>query len=131
MVNNFELFSDAKATARLGDRNKEERLKAAAEAYQSEPDSVESALSYADALFDAHRLDEAMEVLVHAEKLTADSPDVLYNLAFLFNLQGEDEKARECFRRVVQLADSRPLAKSAEYELWRMGEEMDAKWMKH
>ena len=130
MIKNFELFSDAKATARSGGRNKEERLKAAAAAYESQPDSVECALGYADALFDADRLDETMEVLMQAEKLAADDPDVLYNLAFLFNVQGEREKACDYFRRVIKLSDGHSLAKSAEYELWSMGEETDAKWLK-
>lgn len=130
MVNNFELFSDAKATAKLSGRNKEERLKATKDAFEAQPESVECVMSYADALFDSHHLEEALEMLHHAEKLAKDSPEVLYNLAFLLNLQGETEKACKYFRRVIKLSDGKSLAKSAEYELWRMGEKMDAKWMK-
>jgi len=130
LVNNFELFSDAKATARLSKRNKEERLKTTREAFEAQPDSLDCAISYADALFDSHHLDEALEVLMHAEKLAKDSPEVLYNLAFLLNLQGETEKAGKYFRRVIKLSKGQSLAKSAEYELWRMGEKMEAKWMK-
>ena len=130
MVNNIELFSDAKASAAMSPRAREDRLKRAKERYDSDTGSLEAMLAYADALFDNHRFAEVEDVLRLANTADDDNTDVAYNLAFVYALNGKQEKAKELYRRVVELCPNTSLAKSAEYELWKMGEHIEARWLR-
>ncbi len=130
MVNNVELFSDAKASMALSPRAREERLKRAKEKYDADTSSLEAMLAYAEALFDNHRFAEAEDMLRMAVETDPSNADVLYNLAFVFALNGKEEKAKEAYHQVIQLSPGTSLAKSAEYELWKMGEHIEARWLR-
>jgi Flp pilus assembly protein TadD len=130
LVNNVELFSDAKASTAMSPRAREDRLKRAKERYDAETSSLEAMIAYADALFDNHRFAEAEDVLRMATTADDSNTDILYNLAFVYALNGKEDKARESYRRVVVLKPDTALAKSAEYELWKMGEQIDARWLR-
>ena len=129
MVNNVELFSDAKASKALAPRSREEGMKKAKAAYEANPDSIEVIVAYAEALFNGHQFEESEKLLERACEL-CESADITYNLAFVSAVLGKEEKARESYHRVITMAPGTSLAKSAEYELWKMGEQVNAKWLR-
>lgn len=129
MVNNIELFSDAKASKALAPRSREESIKKAKAAYEENSDSIEALTAYAEALFNSHQFEETEKLLVRACEL-CESPDITYNLAFVYAVLGKEDKAKDAYRKVITMSAGTALAKSAEYELWKMGEQVDAKWLK-
>ncbi len=129
MVNNVELFSDAKASKALAPRSREEGMKRAKAAYEANPDSIEAITAYAEALFNSHQFEESEKLLSRACELSP-SPDITYNLAFVYAVLGKEDKAKEIYRKVISMVPGTSLSKSAEYELWKMGEQVDAKWLK-
>lgn len=129
MVNNVELFSDAKASKALAPRSREEGIKKAKAAYEENPDSIELIIAYAEALFNGHQFEESEKLLVRACEL-CESADITYNLAFVYAVLGREDKAKEIYHKVIVMAPGTSLAKSAEYELWKMGEQVNAKWLK-
>jgi tetratricopeptide (TPR) repeat protein len=129
LVNNVELFSDAKASKALAPRAREDNLKKSKAKSDENPASVEAIAAYAEALFNNHQFAESEELLESASKI-AETPDILYNLAFVCSVNSKEARAKELYRRVISLAPATSLAKSAEYELWKMGEIVDAKWLK-
>ncbi|OGK09416.1 MAG: hypothetical protein A2Y63_06535 [Candidatus Riflebacteria bacterium RBG_13_59_9] len=128
MVNNVELFSDAKASKALAPRTREELLKRAKVNYEEQPGDLKAVIAYADALFNSHLFEETEKILQEACTIQED-PDILYNLAFVSWINGKEDSAKEFYRKVVKESRGTPLAKSAEYELWKMGEHIKAKWL--
>ena len=129
MVNNVELFSDAKASKALAPRAREDSMKRAKTNYDENPTSLDAISLYADVLFNNHQFEETEKLLEQACSL-GDNLDIIYNLAFVCCINGKEDKAKELYRRVISLAPGTALAKSAEYELWKMGEKVEAKWLR-
>ena len=129
MVNNVELFSDAKASTVLAPRTREELLRRAKAKYDENHDDFIAVAGYADALFNSHQFAEAEKVLTEACALQ-ETPDLLFNLAFVTCVNGKEEEAKELYRQVISLSRGTPLSKSAEYELWKMGEKIEARWLR-
>ncbi|MCD6283103.1 hypothetical protein J7J84_05810 [bacterium] len=129
MVNNVELFSDAKASTVLAPRTRGELLRRAKAKYDENHDDFEAIVNYADALFNSHRFEEAEKILAEACALK-ETPDLLFNLGFVTCINGKEEEAKKLYRRVIDLSSGTHLAKSAEYELWKMGEKIEARWLK-
>ena len=129
MVNNVELFSDAKASKALAPRAREDNLKKAKARYDENPASIDAIAAYAEALFNNHEFEESEKLLEQACSL-GESLDIIYNLAFVCCVNGKEDKAKDLYRRVIILAPNTALAKSAEYELWKMGEKVEARWLR-
>jgi len=129
LVNNVELFSDAKASTVLAPRTREELLRRAKAKYDENHGDFSAIVAYADALFNSHQFADAEEVLTEACTLK-ETPDLLFNLAFVTCVNGKEEEAKELYRQVVVLSKGTPISKSAEYELWKMGEKIEARWLK-
>ena len=129
MVNNVELFSDAKASTVLAPRTREELLRRAKAKYDENHEDFGAIVAYADALFNSHQFADAEKVLTDACTLK-ETPDLLFNLAFVTCVNGKEEEAKELYRQVVVLSKGTPISKSAEYELWKMGEKIEARWLK-
>jgi tetratricopeptide (TPR) repeat protein len=129
LVNNVELFSDAKASKALAPRAREDSLKKAKAGYDENPTSLDAISIYADALFNNHKFEETEKLLEQACSL-GDNLDIIYNLAFVCSVNGKEDRAKDLYRKVIALAPGTALAKSAEYELWKMGEKVEAKWLR-
>lgn len=129
MVNNVELFSDAKASTVLAPRTRGELLRRAKAKYDENHDDFNAVAAYADALFNSHQFVDAEKTLIKACTLR-ETPDLLFNLAFVTCVNGKEEEAKDLYRQVIVLSKETHLAKSAEYELWKMGEKIEARWLK-
>jgi hypothetical protein len=129
LVNNVELFSDAKASTVLAPRTRQELLRRAKAKYDENHDDFDAIIEYADALFNSHQFADAEKVLIEACTLK-ETPDLLFNLAFVTCINGKEEETKELYRQVIVLSKGTPLSKSAEYELWKMGEKIEASWLK-
>ncbi len=129
MVNNVELFSDAKASTVLAPRTRQELLRRAKAKYDENHEDFDAVVAYADALFNSHKFVEAEAILKEACALR-ETPDLIFNRAFVTCINGKEEEAKELYRKVIELSQDTALAKSAEYELWKMGEKIEARWLK-
>ena len=129
MVKNIELFSDAKASKALAPTMRQDNLKRAKAKYEENHEDLEAVLAYADALFNNHQFVETEAILEEARSIQ-ETPDILFNLAFVYSINGKHDQAKELYHRVVELAGDTPLGKSAEYELWKMGESIHPKWLR-
>lgn len=126
------LYGDAKATVSDADRRlRVKRLEAAEREYKAKPNCIETAIAYADCLFDVGRLSEAEKLL---EKLVAENPenyDLVFNLGYTYLKQGKIEQAVERFKHVIAIAPRSDAAKSAEYELWNLNPTEEPPWVKN
>jgi tetratricopeptide (TPR) repeat protein len=129
LVDNVELFSDAKASTVLAPRTRQELLRRAKAKYDDNQDDFDAVVAYADALFNSHKFVDAESILKEACALK-ETPDLLFNLAFVTCINGKEEEAKDLYRQVITLSEDSALAKSAEYELWKMGEKITARWLK-
>lgn len=123
------LFGDAKATARRSDASaRGNELEEAREGYSAAQDVPDAIKRYAEALVSANKLEEAEKLYSEYVALAPADQDAYYELALLNKLIGRIERAHELFTRVVEMAPSSSLARSAEYEMWALDGKGGQSW---
>jgi Flp pilus assembly protein TadD len=129
-MSSFNLFGDAKATARAGDaRRKQTAYDKALTRHQQSP-TPETQAALATALFDLGKLPEAERLLSDLLQHFGDNVQVLCDLAFLYKNMGRTDEARRAFVRVVELDPKHALARCAENELFQMDPSYKPSWMR-
>ena len=121
LKDNSHLYGDAKATAKsvaAGARVKE--IEEASIAFEAENDNPAAIKRLAIALTAASRIDEAEKLYSKYVSVAPADQDAFYEYALLNKLLGNKIKAIELFTKVIEMAPSSPLARSAEYEMWAL-----------
>lgn len=124
------LFGDAKATAKVGDSQRKQRILAETKsAYEADPSPLNQA-ALANALFDLGRYDDAEHLLTELLAAKSDDIKLVCDLGFIYKNLGNRDKAIEMFKRVVALDSKHALARCAENEIWMLDPSYRPSWLR-
>ena len=124
------LFGDAKATARVGDTARKQRvLDFARSKFETDPTPANQ-MELASALFDSGRYADAERLLSELREHNGDDIQLLCDLAFIYKNMDRLEEAKSAFLRIVELDPRHPLARCAENELWMIDPEYRPSWLR-
>ena len=125
-----QLYGDAKATARTAEAGrKKKQLEAAQQAYEASP-GVQTKTELATAYFDTGDYAKALELLNELVKEHEQDIQVLCDLGFTYKKMDQLDKAKDTFKKVVELNPRHALARCAESELWTMDPEYRPSWLR-
>ena len=125
------LFGDAKTTAKAGDASRKKKALAAAEAKIKEEPNTENYVRLATAMFDVGRFDDAERILKVVLEQGEVSIQLLTDLGFIYKNLNQPDKAKEMFRRAVEVDPRHSLARCAESELWVLDPTYKPSWIKN
>ncbi len=124
------LYGDAKATARAADTQHRQRVLATAEkAYHTEH-TPETRMAYARALLDVGRYKDAEVLLAKLLEDTSGDIQLTCDMAFACKKLNQLERAKEMFRKVIEIDPKHSLARCAENELWMLDSSYRPSWMR-
>lgn len=124
------LYGDAKATARAADTQHRQRVLAAAEkAYHTEH-TPEIMAAYARALLDVGRYQDAKVLLAKLLEDKSGDIQLTCDMAFVYKNLDQADRAKEMFRKVIEIDPKHSLARCAENELWMLDSSYRPSWMR-
>ena len=124
------LYGDAKATAKVADVNRKQRMLEDAEMKVRQDPNARNHTKLVNALFDLGRMEDAEREANKLLQAYGEDLQALTDLGFIYKNQGRREEAMKTFQRVVEVQPRHALARCAENEIWMMDPSFKPSWMR-